>query len=71
MGDLAEATHQHVLLAVRDGNDALLVERLSSRTAMPVLYRVGGRLPLHSTGVGLILLAFADAEFQDGYLRRR
>jgi DNA-binding IclR family transcriptional regulator len=25
MGDLAEATHQHVLLAVQDGHDALLV----------------------------------------------
>src|SRR4051812_21870513 len=52
MGDLEEVTRQHVLLAVRDGVDALLVERLSGHQAMPVLYRVGGRLPLHSTGVG-------------------
>ena len=50
MGDLAEATRHHVLLAVRDGDDALLVERLSGHHAIPVLYRVGGRLPLHSTG---------------------
>lgn len=68
MGDLAEATRHHVLLAVRDGDDALLVERLSGHHAIPVLYRVGGRLPLHSTGVGLVLLAFADPDFQERYL---
>jgi DNA-binding IclR family transcriptional regulator len=70
MGDLEEVTRQHVLLAVRDGTDALLVERLSAHQAMPVLYRVGGRLPLHSTGVGLVLLAFADPEFQQEVLDR-
>jgi DNA-binding IclR family transcriptional regulator len=65
MGDLEEVTRQHVLLAVRDGGEALLVERLSAHQAIPVLYRVGGRLPLHSTGVGLVLLAFAEPEFQE------
>lgn len=70
MGDLEEVTRQHVLLAVRDGTDALLVERLSAHQAMPVLYRVGGRLPLHSTGVGLVLLAFADPDFQEEVLDR-
>lgn len=68
MEDLYEATHQHVLLAVRDGAEALLVERLSARDAVDVLYRVGGRLPLHSTGVGLVLLAYAEPGFQDRVL---
>lgn len=57
--DLHEVTRQHVLLAVRDGSEALLVERLSSRGAVDIAYRVGGRLPLHDTGVGLVLLAEA------------
>jgi DNA-binding IclR family transcriptional regulator len=35
-----------------------------------VLYRVGGRMPLHSTGVGLILLANADRDFQEEILGR-
>ncbi|GAA3307288.1 IclR family transcriptional regulator [Nonomuraea dietziae] len=70
MGDLAQVTRQHVLLAVRDGYEALLIERLSSHQAMPVLYRVGGRLPLHSTGVGLVLLAFAEPEVQEEVLSR-
>lgn len=63
--DLHHATGQHVLLAVRDGNEAILVERLSERGAGRVLYRVGGRMPLHSTGVGLALLAHAPAEVQE------
>lgn len=68
MGDLEEVTRQHVLLAVREGEEALLVERLSAHQAMDVLYRVGGRMPLHSTGVGLVLLAFAETRFQESVL---
>ena len=34
MGDLEEVTRQHVLLAVREGSEALLVERLSAHQAM-------------------------------------
>lgn len=64
MEDLFAVARQHVLLAVRDGDDALLVERLSAGGATPVQYRVGGRLPLASTGVGLVLLAHAPAELQ-------
>jgi DNA-binding IclR family transcriptional regulator len=70
LGDLEEVTRQHVLLAVREGGDAVLVERLSAHAAIPVLYQVGGRLPLHSTGVGLVLLAYADHDVQEEYLSR-
>jgi DNA-binding IclR family transcriptional regulator len=69
MDDLYEATRQHVLLAVLDGDAALLVERRSSRAAVPVQYRVGDRLPLHMTGVGRLLLAHAPAELQERVLR--
>ncbi|GAA4206969.1 helix-turn-helix domain-containing protein [Streptosporangium oxazolinicum] len=65
MEDLFHVTRQHVLLAVRDQGEALLVERLSALDASPVHYRVGGRLPLTSTGVGLVLLAFAPSRVQD------
>jgi DNA-binding IclR family transcriptional regulator len=68
MEDLNLITRQHVLLAVRDGDEALLMERLSARAATAVLYQIGGRLPLHSTGVGRVLLAYADPDFQQHYL---
>jgi DNA-binding IclR family transcriptional regulator len=71
LGDLAEATHQHVMLAVLEEDEAMLVERLSYRTAAPVHYRVGGRMPLHSTGVGLVLLTHADEELQERVLASR
>jgi DNA-binding IclR family transcriptional regulator len=53
---------------VRDGTAAVLVERLSARGAMRIMYRVGGRIPLHSTGVGLVLLAHAPPPVQEEVL---
>ena len=66
--DLYEVTHEHVHLAVLDGQDALYVEKLSGHQAVQVISRVGGRLPLHATGVGLILLAYAPPTLVDDYL---
>jgi DNA-binding IclR family transcriptional regulator len=72
--DLSEVTRQNVQLAVLDGSDAVYLERIASRGAVNVITRVGGRLPLHATGVGLVLLAHADPELQEqvlaGPLRR-
>jgi DNA-binding IclR family transcriptional regulator len=72
--DLYEVTRQNVQLAVLDGTDAVYLERISGRGAVNVITRVGGRLPLHATGVGLVLLAHASPELQErvlaGPLRR-
>ena len=68
--DLFAVTRHHVLLAVRDKNEAVLIERLSSKEATEVAYRVGGRAPLRSTAVGLVLLAGADAAFQEAVIRQ-
>jgi DNA-binding IclR family transcriptional regulator len=62
--DLHAVTGQHVLLAVREGIESILVERLSAPNSGQVLYRVGGRVPLHSTGTGLVLLAHAPTDVQ-------
>ena len=60
--DLLESTREHVHLAVRDGLGAVYLERLSGRDAVPVISEVGSRLPLHATGVGLVLLAYAGED---------
>ncbi|MCF2532491.1 IclR family transcriptional regulator [Yinghuangia sp. KLBMP8922] len=68
--DLYEATHENVQLAVRDGMDAVYVERIFGRSAVGVHTRVGARWPLHATGVGLVLLAYGPAELQEAYCAR-
>jgi DNA-binding IclR family transcriptional regulator len=70
MEDLHRATRQHVQLAVMEKDQGVIVERLSARGAGKVLYHVGARVPLHGTGLGLVLLAHSHPEFQDSYLRR-
>jgi DNA-binding IclR family transcriptional regulator len=65
MEDLYEATHGNVQLAVREGHEALYIEKISGRYAVPIVSRVGGRLPLHATGVGKVLLAHAAPEVID------
>lgn len=66
--DLYEVTHQNVQLAVLDGRDAVYVERLAGRGAVSIVTRAGSRLPLHATGVGLVLLAHADPALQEAVL---
>ena len=63
--DLYEVTHQNVQLAVRDGMEALYVERISAHDAVSIVTRMGSRLPLHATGVGLVMLAHAAPEVQE------
>jgi DNA-binding IclR family transcriptional regulator len=70
MEDLYEATHENVQLAVLDGYDALYLERIHGPRSLPILTRVGGRLPLHATGVGKALLAHAPAEFVEEVIAR-
>ncbi|GAB6902904.1 IclR family transcriptional regulator [Kineosporia succinea] len=62
--DVYAATLATVHLAVRDGLEVLYVDRLSGHASVPVVSEIGSRLPLHSTGVGKVLLAYAPAEVQ-------
>lgn len=57
--DLQAATRATVHLAERDGDRVLYLDRLSGRASVPVVSRVGSRLPMHATGVGKVLLAHA------------
>ena len=57
--DIHAATRETVHFAVRDGNRALYLERISGNRSVRVVSHVGARLPLHTTGVGKVLLAHA------------
>ena len=62
--DLYEVTHENVQLGVREGHEVLYIERIAGRQAVGVLTRVGGRFPLHASGIGLVLLAHAPESVQ-------
>lgn len=64
------ATGQHVLLAVRDGHEAVVIEHLPDPAAGPAPSWAGGRLPLHTAAVGLALLAHAPGDVQQQVLDR-
>jgi DNA-binding IclR family transcriptional regulator len=70
MEDLYEATHENVQLAVREGLEALFLEKISGRSSVKIVTRVGGRLPLHATGVGKVLLAYAPPGVIDAVIDR-
>jgi DNA-binding IclR family transcriptional regulator len=70
MEDLYEATHENVQLAVVSDHKALYLERLRGPRSLPIVTRVAAELPLHATGVGKVLLAFAPAEFAEEVIAR-
>lgn len=65
---LWEVTRAHILLAVLDGTEALLVEKITGTTDVPPVGRAGGRLPLHASAVGKVLLAHSLPDFQERVL---
>jgi DNA-binding IclR family transcriptional regulator len=68
--DLYEVTHENVQLGVREGRDVVYIERIAGRRAVGVLTRVGGRFPLHASGIGLVLLAHAPEMVQRDVVSR-
>lgn len=72
MSRLYEATRENVHLAVLDAPtpetaNALFVGRLTGQGAIPTLSRMGGRHPLHTTGVGKALLSTRDEAWLQRY----
>ena len=63
------ATGENVHLAMLDGMEALYVARVTGPSSVPTLSRMGGRLPLHTTGVGKALLANRDEEWLREFFR--
>jgi len=56
---------EHTQLAVLEHDSALFLERLSHPDAGANITRIAGRLPLHASSAGLVLLAYADEELRE------
>jgi DNA-binding IclR family transcriptional regulator len=69
--DLYTALHQHVQLAVLQGDQAVVIERLSGPNAVKLTSQIGGHLPLHCSGVGKVLLSHSNPVFSEKILAGR
>jgi DNA-binding IclR family transcriptional regulator len=67
---LYEETGENITLAVLDRGQALYVDRIGGERSVKTASRAGGHLPLHTTGVGKVLLAWQTPEAIEKYLSR-
>lgn len=66
--DLYGATLATVHLAVRDHTQVLYLDTLRGHASVPIVSDIGSRLPMHATGVGKVLLAYAPEPVVDEVL---
>ncbi len=62
MEDLFVATQETVHLAIRDGLEVLYIEKLVGHRPVAQPSRIAGRLPLHCTATGKIMLAYSSQQ---------
>ncbi|QYN33709.1 IclR family transcriptional regulator [Pseudonocardia sp. DSM 110487] len=67
--DVHAVVGHHAQLGVLDGADVLFLERLSARDAVINYTRIAGRMPLHISSSGQLLLAHSPPEVQERVLR--
>lgn len=71
MEGVHDVVGHHVQLGVLDGEDVLFLERLSAPGAVVNYTRIAGRLPLHASSSGLVLLADGPADLKERILAER
>ncbi|MFD6057511.1 IclR family transcriptional regulator [Rhodococcus wratislaviensis] len=68
MEDLHAVVGQHTQLGVLEGDEVLFIERLTAPGAVVNYTRIAGRMPLHVSSSGLVLLAHGPSELQERIL---
>lgn len=71
MEDVQAIVGHHTALGILDQQEVLYIERIGSNTSTINITRVAGRLPVHATSSGLLLIALGTREQQDTFLARR
>lgn len=66
--DLYTLTNETVHIAIRERNEVLYIDRVYGTRRVPQASRVGGRLPLHATAVGKVILAHEDEWLREAVL---
>jgi len=68
--DIQSVVRQHTQLAILKDDDVLVIERLSRLGSVVNQAKVAGRMPIHRTAMGMVLLAFSPNYVQESYLAR-
>nr|BFE59568.1 IclR family transcriptional regulator [Dactylosporangium thailandense] len=62
--DLYERTHETVHLGIRDGAEVVYLVKIGGHRQAASPSRTGGRMPLHCTAIGKVLLAHGEPGFR-------
>ena len=65
MEDVQSVVQHSTTLGILDSDEVLYIERIGSRDSMVDITKVAGRLPVHGTSSGLVLLAYSPPAYQD------
>lgn len=68
--ELNEATRETIHLTVRHGATAVYVDKLDSKEPVRIYSRIGASVPLYSSAVGKVMLAYMDPEERDRLLNQ-
>lgn len=68
MEEVQAALREHTQLGVLEQDEVLFIERLSGRDAGSNVTQIAGRLPLHASSSGLVLLAHGSIDLLDRVL---
>ncbi|GAA4835291.1 IclR family transcriptional regulator [Actinomycetospora corticicola] len=69
--DLFVRTRETVHLGVREGTEVVYVAKSGGHRQVDAPSRLGGRMPLHATAIGKVLLAHAPPDVRETVLRGR
>ncbi|WP_051687691.1 IclR family transcriptional regulator [Curtobacterium sp. S6] len=68
LSDAHAVLRQHIQLGIIEGQEVLVVERIAANSSVRLRSEVAGRLPLHQSATGLMLLAGMPRAFVADYL---
>lgn len=70
MEDVQSIVQHSTTLGVLDSDEVLYIERIGASASIVNITKVAGRLPLHATSSGMVLLAHSAPAYQDLILSR-
>ncbi len=68
--ELMENTKQTVHLTIKDGYEGVYIDKVEGPGTLPMMSRIGMRMPLYSTSFGKVLLAFSTDEYIEDYIKK-